>query len=125
MGKGARLSRRTLLKNGSIALGAVSACDLAAGIGLGRALDALAAEPAKEVGMPHVSVKIWPGRSEQVKQRLADAIAADIVDILGSNPDSVSVTVEEVDPGQWKEEVYDPLMRMDQKTVYKKPGYSM
>ena len=125
MENGHKHSRRRFLRNGAIALGAVAACDLALGIGTGRALSALGAHPSKEVGMPHVSVKIWPGRSEEAKQRLADAVAQNVVDILGAGPESVSVAIEEVDPGQWKQEVYAPLMRMDQKLVYKKPGYSM
>ena len=29
--------------------------------------------------MPHVIVKLWPGRSEQEKQQLADAIVKDVV----------------------------------------------
>ena len=33
--------------------------------------------------MPHVIVKMWPGKSEQQKQRLADAIAKDVVEVLG------------------------------------------
>jgi 4-oxalocrotonate tautomerase len=31
--------------------------------------------------MPHVTVKLWPGRSEQQKTRLAQAIAKDVMDI--------------------------------------------
>ena len=32
--------------------------------------------------MPHVIVKLWPGKSEQQKARLADKIAKDVMDIL-------------------------------------------
>ena len=75
--------------------------------------------------MPHVNVKLWPGRSEQTKQRLADAIVEDVVNIVGCGEESVSVAIEEVDPKDWKEKVYDPLIRRKMDTLYKKPGYSM
>ncbi len=32
--------------------------------------------------MPHVIVKLWPGKTEQQKQQLADAIAQDVMTIL-------------------------------------------
>ena len=33
--------------------------------------------------MPHVIVKLWPGKSEQQKVRLAEAIVKDVMDVLG------------------------------------------
>ena len=75
--------------------------------------------------MPQVSVKLWPGRSEQAKQRLADAIVKDVVDIVGCGEESVSVAIEEVDPKEWKEKVYDPDILNGPGKLYKKPGYSM
>jgi tautomerase-like protein len=32
--------------------------------------------------MPHVMVKLWPGKSEQQKTRLAEAITKNVMDIL-------------------------------------------
>lgn len=32
--------------------------------------------------MPHVIVKLYPGRSEELKKRLAQAITQDVVDII-------------------------------------------
>ena len=32
--------------------------------------------------MPHVIVKLWPGKSEEQKRRLADAISKDVMNIL-------------------------------------------
>jgi len=32
--------------------------------------------------MPHVIVKLWPGKSEHQKSRLAEAITKDVMDIL-------------------------------------------
>jgi 4-oxalocrotonate tautomerase len=32
--------------------------------------------------MPHVIVKLWPGKSQQQKTRLAEAIKKDVMEIL-------------------------------------------
>ena len=39
--------------------------------------------------MPHVVVKLWPGKSEQQKKRLAEAITKDVMDILHYGEESV------------------------------------
>jgi 4-oxalocrotonate tautomerase len=41
--------------------------------------------------MPHVSVKLYPGRSEQRKAGLTQAIVKDVIAILNSGDESVSV----------------------------------
>ena len=46
--------------------------------------------------MPHVIVKLWPGRSEAQKRRLAEAITKDVTTILNYGDESVSVAMEEV-----------------------------
>jgi len=43
--------------------------------------------------MPHVIVKLWPGKSEQ-KRRLAQAIPKDVMDVLDYGDKSVSVAFE-------------------------------
>ncbi len=75
--------------------------------------------------MPHIIVKLWPGKSEEQKTQLAEEIVKDVVDILGNGEQSVSVAIEEVAPEDWKEEVYGPDILDKQETLYKKPGYSM
>ena len=42
--------------------------------------------------MPHVMVKLWPGKSEQQKTRLAEAITKNVMDILHYGEESVSVS---------------------------------
>ena len=125
MGKG--VSRRSFIRKSAVALGAVAACDLTAPGRTGRdgALEAAAFEGVEENNMPHVSVKLWPGRSEEDKQRLADAIVEDVVGIIGCGEGSVSVSIEEVASGDCKEKVYDPEIRINIYKLYKKPGYSM
>ena len=73
--------------------------------------------------MPHVIVKLWPGKSEQQKTRLAEAITKDIEDILHYGEESVSVAIEEVRSRDWVEKVYVPEVKDKWGTLYKKPGY--
>ncbi|OIQ50131.1 Tautomerase PptA [Pseudodesulfovibrio hydrargyri] len=120
-------SRREFMVKGTIGLGLAVTFELS---GLGgavnaRAVKALAAEAAKERIMPHVSVMLWPGRSEEDKKRLAEAITEDVVRITGASPASVSVSIEDVPSDEWKERVYDPEVRDKADLLYKKPGYSM
>ena len=73
--------------------------------------------------MPHVIVKLWPGKSEKQKVRLAEAIAKDVMDVLGYGEESVSVAMEEVEPEDWAEKVYKPDIVNKPEQLYKKPGY--
>jgi len=56
--------------------------------------------------MPHVIVKLWPGKSEMQKKRLAEAIAKDVMEILHYGEESVSVAMEEISSSDWAESVY-------------------
>lgn len=73
--------------------------------------------------MPHVIVKLWPGKTEAQKARLAEAITRSVMDVLDYGEESVSVAMEEVAPEDWTEKVYEPDIREKWNTVYKKPGY--
>jgi 4-oxalocrotonate tautomerase len=75
--------------------------------------------------MPHVIVKLWPGKSEGQKQRLADKITKDVMDAFNYGEESVSVAFEEVLSQDWKQKVYQPDIHDKWATVYKKPGYEM
>jgi 4-oxalocrotonate tautomerase len=68
----------------------------------------LLCDELKEEMMPHVIVKLYPGRSEQQKTRLAEKIVKDIVAIAKCEEKSVSVAIEEIKPEVWAEEVYRP-----------------
>jgi 4-oxalocrotonate tautomerase len=75
--------------------------------------------------MPHVIVKLWPGRSDKQKQRLADAIAKDVMEILSYGEESVSVAMEEVSSRDWVERVYKADIQAKPDQIYKKPGYRL
>jgi len=73
--------------------------------------------------MPHVIVKLWPGRSEQQKIRLAEEIVKDVVAIAKCEEESVSVAIEEIKPEDWAEKVYKPEILNNPEKLYKKPAY--
>ncbi len=75
--------------------------------------------------MPHVIVKLWPGRTEARKQELAEAVIKEVMQILDYGEASVSVSFEEIDPARWRDEVYLPDIVGHPNRLYKKPGYTM
>jgi len=75
--------------------------------------------------MPHVIVKLWPGKSEQQKTQLAEAIVQDVMNALDYGEESVSVAIEEVKSRDWAEKVYKPDIVKNWKNLYKSPGYTM
>jgi len=77
----------------------------------------------EEKKMPHVIVKLHPGRTEQQKHRLTEEIVKDVMAIANCPESSVSVAFEEVAPADWPEKVYRPDILEKPQTLYKKPGY--
>ena len=75
--------------------------------------------------MPHVIVKMWPGKSEQQKKRLTDEIVQDVMNILNYGSESVSVAIEEVSSRDWAKKVYQPDIVDKSAKLYKRPGYVM
>jgi len=74
--------------------------------------------------MPHIIVKLYPGRSEEQKIDLVNAIVKNVVEIAKCEEESVSIAVEEVQREEWAEKVYKPDILEKQKILYKKPGYN-
>ena len=74
--------------------------------------------------MPHVNIKLWPGRSEKQKAQLAEEVTKALMKTIGSSEDSISVAIEDVPSNQWTQTVYNPEIRDRPATIYKKPGYS-
>ena len=75
--------------------------------------------------VPHVIVKLWPGKSEEKKSRLAEAIVRDVMEVLDYGEESVSVAMEEIAPEDWARKVYQPDIAANAKRLYKAPGYKM
>ena len=74
--------------------------------------------------MPHVIVKLYPGRSEEQKTKLANEIVRDIVAIAKCEEKSVSVAFEEIEKEDWAEKVYKPDILNKKDSLYKEPGYN-
>jgi 4-oxalocrotonate tautomerase len=73
--------------------------------------------------MPHVIIKLYSGRSEREKARLAEEITKSVIAVLKCGEESVSVGIEDIKPADWAERVYKPDILGKPETVYKKPGY--
>jgi 4-oxalocrotonate tautomerase len=73
--------------------------------------------------MPHVIVKLWPGKSEEQKARLTEAIVRDVTSVLNCGEGSVSVGFEEVPSQDWTERVYGPDILDKWNSLTKEPGY--
>ncbi len=74
--------------------------------------------------MPHVIIKMYPGRSAEQKNKLAEAITKSVVDIANTAEEHVSIDIQEIAPEDWAETVYrhEILGRLDK--LQKKPGYN-
>jgi 4-oxalocrotonate tautomerase len=71
-----------------------------------------------------VIVKLYAGRSEQQKARLARAVTSAVMEGVGCGEDAVSVGIEDIAPEDWTEQVYKPEIIGKPATLYKKPGYN-
>ena len=74
--------------------------------------------------MPHVIVKLYPGRTEEQKKRLARKIVKRVIEITECRQKSVSVAIEEVAPDDWAEKVYQPDIIDNTENLVVTPGYN-
>lgn len=75
--------------------------------------------------MPHIIVKLWPGKPEELKKKFADAIVQQGAAILGKGEEYFSVAIEEIPQEDWAEQVYKPEIVGQEKKLYRQPGYKM
>ncbi len=73
--------------------------------------------------MPHIIVKLWPGRSEEQKIALAEKINRAMQEVMLIEEDNISIAFEEVPKDKWMEAVYKPDILAKEKQLYKRPGY--
>jgi len=74
--------------------------------------------------MPHVIVKLYAGRTEQQKAKLAQEITKAVMTTVNVDEGAVSVAVEDVKPQDWTDKVYKPDILGNRENIYKQPGYS-
>ena len=73
--------------------------------------------------MPHIIVKLWPGKSEDQKARLTKAIVRDLSSVLQVRDESISVAFEEIEPDDWTDKVFKPDILDKWDMLTKEPGY--
>ncbi len=74
--------------------------------------------------MPHIIVKLYPGRSQEQKKQLANEIVKDVVEIAKCEEKVVSVAFEEIKKEDWAQKVYKPDILDKKDSLYKEPGYN-
>jgi 4-oxalocrotonate tautomerase len=73
--------------------------------------------------MPHVIIKLYPGRTDTQKAAFTAKLVAALEEIFGAPSKSISVAFEEVAPENWAQDVYIPEIMAKEATLFKKPGY--
>ena len=69
--------------------------------------------------MPHIIVKLYPGRTEEQKKELADELTKTVMKVLNSKETSISVGIEDVSPAVWTEKVQKPDIDAKPNTIFK------
>ena len=80
--------------------------------------------PSTQPKMPHVIVKLYAGRSERQKAKLAAEITTAVMASVNCGEDAVSVGIRDIRPNDWTEKVFKPDIIANWNNLYKKPGYS-
>ena len=60
--------------------------------------------------MPHIIVKIWPGKSKQQKKDLAEDFKIKMNESWGIPKNVITIAFDEVKPEEWYEKVHIPLI---------------
>lgn len=71
--------------------------------------------------MPHISVKMIEGRSDEQKKALAKALEKALTETLGCADMWVSISIDDYNGKQWQD-VFEKEIK-DNKNLYKKPEY--
>ena len=73
--------------------------------------------------MPHITIQMYPGRDDEIKKRLAEAVAKSAAAELGRGIEHFSVSIQDVPQEEWTEKVYKNAIDPENKTIYRRPGY--
>ncbi|MDI9513655.1 MAG: 4-oxalocrotonate tautomerase [Clostridiaceae bacterium] len=73
--------------------------------------------------MPHVVVKMFPGRTQEQKEELSEKITQAVMESIGAEERTISIAVEEIPREDWDRLVYQPEIMGKAETLLKKPGY--
>lgn len=72
--------------------------------------------------MPHISVKMLKGRSEEQKKKLAAALTEALEKSIGAPDAYVSVAIEDFTAEEWQK-VFKAEITDKPNVIYKKPSY--
>ena len=72
--------------------------------------------------MPHISVKMLEGRSEEQKKQLAEALEKTLSETLGCATTWVTVSIEDYSAKQWQD-VFKKEVTENEDNLYKKAQY--
>ena len=53
--------------------------------------------------MPHITVQMYPGRDDELKKRLSEALVKTASEVLNRGKEHFSVSVEDVPQDEWNE----------------------
>lgn len=70
--------------------------------------------------MPHIAIKMYPGRSEELKKEIAVKTRDFLAREMGMEEKFFSVSVEDIEKDQWQEEVVDKIAKDD---LYVEPNF--
>jgi 4-oxalocrotonate tautomerase len=73
--------------------------------------------------MPHVTIKLYPTGSEEIKTKLAEEITKVIMSVVNKPEAAISIDIQEVEEAVWMDEVYATDIKPNMDRLYKKPGY--
>ncbi|MCD7731790.1 MAG: 4-oxalocrotonate tautomerase family protein [Oscillospiraceae bacterium] len=72
--------------------------------------------------MPHISIKMLKGRTDEQKKMAADKVAEALYEAIGCSKDHISVTVEDYTPEEWQD-VFAADVTAKQDKLFRKANY--
>ena len=70
--------------------------------------------------MPHIAIKMYPGRSEELKKDIAEKTRDFLAKEMGMEEKFFSVSVEDIEKDKWQKEVVDKIAKDD---LYVEPNF--
>lgn len=60
--------------------------------------------------MPHIAIKMYPGRTEEVKKELAEKTRDFLMKEMNMDAKYFSVSIDEVEKDNWQKEVVEKIL---------------
>ena len=59
--------------------------------------------------MPHIQVSLYPGRDDELKNKMANELRNTIVEKIGIPEEAISVSIEDIKPDDFENTIQDRL----------------